>query len=127
MLQLFEQCLTTPFPMSIQPPANFPSHPHLQRTTAVPSLVIAPTPNSVATSSQSSVKPLPSLIDRYNLSSKVDSEVKGKGKSSDIDLENGNNTGGEGTQEPLKWEKTAEDRQRALMERKQQMVLEARR
>lgn len=92
----------------VVPPALLPA----DSTPATPSHVPA-----AAADAKSSPAKLPgrSLIDRYGLTSRVPSVDKGKERE------------GEGEGESGKWEASKEARERGLRERKEKMILEARR
>ena len=86
-----------------------------------PSLAPTPAPTTTNTSpvigKRTAPSPGKSLIDRYGLSARIPSVDKGKAKAEDE--QPGQGAG--------KWEGSKEERERGLRERKEKMVLEARR
>jgi hypothetical protein len=95
----------------IQPPSGYQIPPYL-----------APPPtNPIPVAGKRTAAPVKSLIDRYGLGARIPAVDKGKGKAEDG---NGDQAGGQGSG---KWEASKEERERGLRERKEKMVLEARR
>ncbi|CDZ98069.1 CUE1, KIS4 [Phaffia rhodozyma] len=110
-----EKILTTgilPPPPPGMFPASEPSHPPAR-------------PNAnVSSATTSHATPTPTLLERYNLQSRV-SSVKGKERAVDeVDpIDNQSVVGSNAA----KWESTAKEREDSLKKRKEAMVLEARR
>lgn len=114
-------------------------HPFLAAPVAVPAASSGSTSSTSATASSSSGKPAPSLIERYGLSARIRTQEKGKGKAGaegpvgPDDSEGGAPGGDAGAGRVGQgagdrgWAQTPEERERALKERKERMVLEARR
>jgi len=100
----------------IQPPAGYQ---------IPPSLAPTPAPTTTNTSpvigKRTAPSPGKSLIDRYGLSARIPSVDKGKAKAEDEQPGQGQGQGAG------KWEGSKEERERGLRERKEKMVLEARR
>jgi len=95
----------------IKPPSGYQIPPYL-----------APPPtNPIPVAGKRTAAPVKSLIDRYGLGARIPAVDKGKGKAEDG---NGDQVGGQGQG---KWEASKEERERGLRERKEKMVLEARR
>jgi len=93
----------------IKPPSGYQIPPYL-----------APPPtNPIPVAGKRTAAPVKSLIDRYGLGARIPAVDKGKGKAED-----GDQAGGQGQG---KWEASKEERERGLRERKEKMVLEARR
>ncbi|ORY29561.1 hypothetical protein BCR39DRAFT_532135 [Naematelia encephala] len=93
----------------------------------LPPSVNPPTPTSPTKPTLPS-RPVPSLIERYQLSSRIPSR---KGKEKDEEDSGagapGAAPGGGVGGEAVKWEDTREGREKGLKERKERMILEARR
>jgi coupling of ubiquitin conjugation to ER degradation protein 1 len=104
----------------IQPPAGYQIPPSLAPTPA-------PATTSPVIGKRTAPAPGKSLIDRYGLSARIPSVDKGKGKEKAED-ESETPTGQPGQGQGVgKWEGSKEERERGLRERKEKMVLEARR
>jgi hypothetical protein len=101
----------------IQPPAGYQIPPSLAPTPA-------PTNTSPVIGKRTVPAPGKSLIDRYGLSARIPSADKGKGKEDESGTPTGQPGQGQGVG---KWEGSKEERERGLRERKEKMVLEARR
>jgi len=82
-----------------------------------PSLAPPPT-NPTPVIGKRTSAPVKSLIDRYGLGARIPAVDKGKGKAEAEDA---------GQQGAGKWEASKEEREKGLRERKEKMVLEARR
>ena len=85
----------------------------------VPSYLAPPPTNPIPVAGKRTAAPVKSLIDRYGLGARIPAVDKGKGKAVDVDQAGGQGQG--------KWEASKEERERGLRERKEKMVLEARR
>jgi hypothetical protein len=92
-----------------KPPSGYQIPPYLAPPPAIP----------IPVAGKRTAAPVKSLIDRYGLGARIPAVDKGKGKAED-----GDQVGGQGQG---KWEASKEERERGLRERKEKMVLEARR
>jgi hypothetical protein len=94
-----------------KPPSGYQIPPYLAPPPTIP----------IPLAGKRTAAPVKSLIDRYGLGARIPAVDKGKGKAEDG---NGDQAGGQGQG---KWEASKEERERGLRERKEKMVLEARR
>ena len=85
----------------------------------IPPYLAPPPTNPIPVAGKRTAAPVKSLIDRYGLGARIPAVDKGKGKAEDEGQAGGQGQG--------KWEASKEERERGLMERKEKMVLEARR
>ncbi|WRT65438.1 uncharacterized protein IL334_002381 [Kwoniella shivajii] len=116
------------------PPPNFSIPASLLPEIAITTPTAGNTPQTANTNSKSSFKNT-SLIDRYNLSSRIPSH---KGKEREIEPDSptptasgtstpSSDVGSKSEEDKMRWEDTKEKRELTLKERKEKMILEARR
>ncbi|WWC59977.1 uncharacterized protein I303_102540 [Kwoniella dejecticola CBS 10117] len=103
------------------PPPNFSIPASLLPATTGP---VPSTTNTANSATKASSTKNSSLIERYNLSARIPSH---KGKEKDVDSGTSTPTSVDSFEDKGKWEDSREKREMGLKERKEKMILEARR